>query len=539
MIKRYSALILASALLITGFTGCGGKNGTTQGGPAGGATPTANNEANKYAKEIKVSSAKAVKETVNIKDNQFAKLLKEKFNLVIETTEISTADYVTKMSLLFASGEPPEYLYSLRPEWKLNEWTEAGYIKGFTVDELKTKLPNYMKVWTDEEWANVYGNAQYSDGKVYYLPGKRAAKLNMTWVYRKDTFDALGLAYPKSTDDMYNALKAIKEKTGKVPYVSASTGSGGALWAFSGFLQSFGMPELAIRELSYVDPVSKTFVPYAFSESNYREFLKYMNKLYKEGLIWKEFATATTEQTKKFQTQGNGFALWGYPEKLAEYDNISKSADANAKWDWSKDMVSASQDKIYFKRDPYFNADGIGFYSKISDEKLNRVLDYVNWAMTEEGQRFNTFGVEGLTYEMKDGKPVYMEKMISPTKATGEKMGEYGIVGSAGWMVAHPAVNEVYKPVYKELEKTFLDRRDYNFFMAPIMPFTEAENKKLADIQTSINDTRDEYAARFIMGQLDPANEADWNKYIETLNKLGLQDMKKVRADAYNRANKR
>lgn len=539
MIKRYSALMLASALMITSFAGCGGKTAAPQGGSANNTPQTAVSEKDKYAKEIKITSAKATKETVNIKNDLFAKTLKEKFNLVIETTEIPTSDYVTKMSLLFASGEPPEYLYSLRPEWKLNEWTEAGYIKGFSVDEVKTKLPNYMKTWTNEEWDNVYGNARYSDGKVYYLPGKRAAKLNMTWVYRKDTFTSLGLAYPKSTDEMYNALKAIKDKTGKVPYVSASTGSGGALWAFSGFLQSFGMPELAIRELSYVDPVSKNYVPYAFSENNYRDFLKYMNKLYKDGLIWKEFATATTEQTKKFQTQGNGFALWGYPEKIAEYENISKSADASAAWDWSKDMVSASQDKIFFKRDPYFNADGIGFYAKISDEKLNRMLDYVNWALTEEGQRFNTFGVEGITYEMKDGKPAYKDNMISPLKATGEKTGEYGIVGAAGWMVAHPAVNEVYKPVYKELEKTFLERKGYYFFMAPIMAFTEQDNKKLADITTSINDTRDEYAARFIMGQVDPNNDTDWNKYIDTLKKLGLEDLKKIRTEAYNRANKK
>lgn len=536
MIKRYSALLLASALLVTSFAGCGGKNG----GDQGSSLPQTNaGDKEDLSKEIKVTSVKATTDTVNIKENLFAKMLKEKFNLVLERTLIPSSDYQTKMSLLFASGEPPEYLESLRPEWKLNEWSSAGYIKGFSVDEMKAKFPNYYKIWTEEEWRTVYGNIQFSDGKVYYMPGKRPSKANMAWVYRKDTFEQLGLTYPKTTEEIYNALKMIKDKTGKVPYVSAGSGSGATLWAFTGFLQAFGIPELSVRELSYLDPVSSTFVPYAFSENNYRDFLKYMNKLYKEGLIWKEFATATTEQTKKFQTQGNGFALWGYPEKLTEYNNISKSTDASAAWDWSKDIVTANPDKIFFKREPYFAADGFGFYANISNEKLNRVASYVNWALTEEGQKFNTFGVEGVTYEMKDGKPVYLDKMVTPTKATGEKMGEYGIQGSAGFIMAHPAVNEIYRPVVKEVEKAFIDRKGYNFFMAPVMPFTEAENSKVADIQTSINDARDEYAARFIMGQIDPANDTDWNKYIDTLNKLGLQDLKKIRTDAYNRANKK
>lgn len=537
MVKRYAALLLASALLITSFAGCGGKK-EANGEDASNATQqTSANAANKYAKEIKVTAAKSVKETVNVKDNQLAKMLKEKFNLVFETTDISTNDYVTKMSLLFASGEPPEFIYNLRPEWKLNEWATAGYVKGFTVDEIKSKLPNFFKMYSEEEWKNVYGNIRFTDDKVYYFPGKQSSTINMTWVYRKDTLDQLGLIYPKTTDELYKVLKAVKEKTGKVPYVAASTPQ--SLWAFSGFLQAFGMSELTIRELSYVDPVTKTFVPYAFSENNYREFLKYMNKLYKEELIWKEFATATNDQTKKFKTQGNGFVEWGYPEKLTEYENISKSADANAKWDWSKDIVSAYTDKTYFKRNGYFNADGIGFYANISNEKLNRVLDYINWALSEEGQRFHTFGVEGLTYEMKNGNPVYLEKMITPLKATGEKPGEYAINGYAGFMTAHPGVNVTYRPVYGELEKTFLDRQNYYFFMAPVMWYTEAENSKMADIQTSINDTRDEYAARFIMGQVNPANDADWNKYLDTLNKLGLQELKKIRTDAYNRANKK
>lgn len=530
--RRITALALATIMTASVFTGCAGKKSAQT-----SATPVS--EKDKYAKEIKVTAARSSKDIVQADNNLLAKALKEKFNLVIETTDIPSNDYVTKMSMLFASGEPPEFIYNLRPEYKLSEWTNGGYLKGFSTDEIKKNFPNYMtKVFDDKEWPSVYSLLKNTDNKLYYFPGHRPDKANMAWTYREDTMKSLNLSYPKTTDELYNVLKKIKDSTGRIPYVSANAG-GQCLWAFSGFMQSFGMPELAIRELSYVDPVSKKFVPYAFSENNYRDFLKYMNKLYKDGLIWKEFATATTDQTKKFQTQGNGYVLWGYPAKIAEYNNISKTADPQASWSWAKDMPTAFSDRTYYKREPAYVADGCGFSSNASDEQVSRMFDYLNWACTEEGQTLHTYGVEGVTYQKnKDGKLEYKDNMITPTRATGDKAGKYGINGSNGFMITHPDIRTVYTPIVLEVEGAFLNKDKYYYFTSPAMPFTDDENKKLADITTSINDTRDEYAARFIMGQLDPNNDADWNKYVDTLKKLGLDNFNKIRTDAYTRGTK-
>lgn len=529
--KRISALALAFIMTASAFAGCSSKK------TAESPSPTTTSGAKDYSKEVKISAAKSVKESIKIENNLVSKVLKDKFNLVIDLTEIPANDYVTKMSMLFASGEPPEFIYNLRPEYKLAEWSNGGYLKGFTEEEVKTKFPGFRKQYDDKEWASVFKTIKNSDNKLYYFPGHRPDKVNMAWMYREDTMKSLNLSYPKTADELYNALKKIKDSTGKVAYVSANAG-GQCLWAFSGFLQVFGMPELALRDLSYVDPTANKLVPYAFSENNYRDFLKYMNKLYKDGLIWKEFATATTDQTKKFQTQGNGFVLWGYPDKIAEYNNISKQAEPNSSWTWAKDMPSAFSDKTYYKREPYYSADGGGFASEISDEKLNRMLDYLNWCTTDEGMVLNTYGVEGVTFEKKDGKYVYKDNMITPLKATGDKPGKYGFSGSNGFLATHPDIKTVYRPLNIEVEKNFTEKANYKYFEAPALPFTDEETKKLADLTTSINDTQNEYAARFIMGQLDPNNDADWNKYTDTLNKLGLENFKKIRTDAYNRGNK-
>jgi hypothetical protein len=260
-----------------------------------------------------------------------------------------------------------------------------------------------------------------------------------------------------------------------------------------------------------------------------------MNKLYKEGLVWNEFATATNEQVEKFQRQGNGYVMWAYPDKIAEYENISKSADKNPFWDWSKDMVSADQQRVYFKKNPCFTADGFGFSSSVSDEKFETLSNYLNWACSDEGILFHTFGVEGITYEWIDNEPIYLDKMTNPNKATGQKMGDYGFFGYSGFIAKHQSVNDIYVPLFKQLERTFIDRQGYNYFSEVKMSYTKEESSKMSDIQATINDARDEYAVRFIMGQLDPGEDLQWQQYINVLNNLGLEEFKKIRVSAYSR----
>lgn len=483
---------------------------------------------------IVITAVRAIKDKEVAKDDLVAKTVKEKFNMIIDRQDISQDNYINKMALLLSSNNPPDFIYSLRPEWNLNEWIKAGYLKGLSEQQMDQKIPNFKKLYTDQQWETVYNSISYIDDNIYYFPGKQSSIVNMAWLYRKDIFEQLGLEYPKTTDQMYSVLKKIKSSTGKIPIVSARQLQ--PLWAFSGFMQSFGIPELAIRQLSYEDPFTTEFIPYAFTENNYRSFLIYMNRLYREGLIWNEFATATNNQLESFQRQGNGYVMWAYPDKIAGYENISRSTDQNAIWDWSKDMVSVNNEKIYYKRNPYFNADGFGFSSSIDDGKMEVLTQYLNWACSDEGILFHTFGVSGVTYEFIDNEPMYLDKMTNPNKPTGQRMSEYGFFGYSGFITTHPSVNDNYIPVFKQLDRTFTNQQGYKFFSEPTMSYTKEESNVMADIQATINDVRDEYAVKFIMGQMDAQSDAQWQQYISTLNSLGLQEFRQIRLSAYNRA---
>lgn len=541
MKKRLMVFGLVTTMTAGLFAGCNGGNNST----AQSTTVTKNDSTaaqkdssadttKKYDKEITVKVVRNGDVRV-VEDEKFAPLLKEKFNMVLEVTDINKKDFVTKLNLAFASGETPDVNISQRPEYMLNEWVDAGYLRGFTQEDIKAKVPNYLTQYEAEAWDNVWSHIKSSDDKTYYLPAIRSTLISMAWMYRKDTFDELGLTFPESTDGLIEVMRTIKEKTGRIPYVSASADN--VMWAFTGFLQSFGMPELTPRDLSYVDPVTGEFVPYAFTTDAFREHTKFMNQLYKEGLIWQEFTTGTTDQINAMKSKGNGYITWGYPDKVeTEYNRLSQNADPTAQWDWARVMLSNDPAKAtYFKAGPYYNADGVAFSTDADDEVVERYMDYLNWAYTEEGMAVGTYGFEGVTYKKQGDNYVFMDQMTSPIKSEGKTIANYGVI-SVGRQ--HPNLNIFYRPYLTELEKTFMNRKGYYFHTTPVMNFTTDESSQLADISTSLNQTVQEYYAKFIMGQLDVTNDKDWDNYTNTMKKLGLDKFIELRTAAYERTNK-
>jgi len=162
-------------------------------------------------------------------------------------------------------------------------------------------------------------------------------------------------------------------------------------------------------------------------------------------------------------------------------------------------------------------------------------MDYMDWLHTEEGMVFRTYGIEGKTYEKKGNDYIFKDQMTSPIKSKGKTLTNYGFI-TVGRQ--HPNLSEHYKPYLTELADTFMDRKGYYYYTTPIMDFTDKENSELADIETSMSQTVQEYYAKFIMGQIDIEDDKDWNGYLKALKKLGLERLEEIRTTAHERATK-
>ncbi|WP_158299397.1 extracellular solute-binding protein [Paenibacillus antri] len=440
------------------------------------------------------------------------KLVMEKFNIKTDTNYITLAEGLEKLSVLFASGNYPDYIPNLNHEAEVKRWGEAGFL--VPLSDHMDALSEYRKWWTDEEWNVVTQFAQNPDGKLYYLPAKNYRSHSKAWIYRKDVFDALGLKFPETLDELYAALKAIKAaypdsvpisnrgKDGVIGIAVNAYRLPGDMWyGFEGF---------------YRDPDANDEVMYAQATDKFRESLKFINKLYKEDLIEKEFPTMTTEQWTQRGVSGRSFIMYDYATRAAYFQNLMQDTP-EAQWDWAPVTISTGDKPGFVDRELPFFSYGPIVTNKVEGERLDRLLEYFNWAASPEGVKFHTLGVEGETYEVVDGKPQY-------SNGAADKHEMFQKTGFIEFLVTDPeyvASNED-RQTDLAVSEAFKDK--------PFVPFTafnlSAEDRETANsLITGVTDIAEQFYVKAIMGQVDVNDDAVWNQYVQELNQAGLTQL--------------
>ena len=63
---------------------------------------------------------------------------------------------------------------------------------------------------------------------------------------------------------------------------------------------------------------------------------------------------------------------------------------------------------------------------------------------------------------------------------------------------------------------------NYDHFQNIKLQYTKPEQSVISDYETVVNDLVQEYTLKFIVGQLDPSSDSDWNGFTQALQKGGL-----------------
>ena len=87
----------------------------------------------------------------------------------------------------------------------------------------------------------------------------------------------------------------------------------------------------------------------------------------------------------------------------------------------------------------------------------------------------------------------------------------------------------------EKLYDAYMANDKYYYFDEFPMRYTEDEEKRYTDLETALNSKRDEYMARFFMGESDPASDADWEAYLSDLKKVGLDEFVELQKTVYER----
>ncbi|SHI02531.1 extracellular solute-binding protein [Clostridium grantii] len=433
-------------------------------------------------------------------------------------------------SLMVASGDLPDvFKFDLIKGFPGGP--SAAIQQGVAIElneYLEKYAPNLMKFYAENP--DIEKLVKTDDGSFYNFPFVRGSDYLTTFVgpmLRKDWLDKLGLAVPETIDEWYTVLQGFKTMGAKSPLTSEILIVKDANPFVGAYNTSFGM-HLQDGKIVY-GPI----------QDGYKDFLKTFAKWYAEGLIDPDIATVDKNQVDAKMTTGESGAAVGHTgSRMGAWLSAMKD-DASYDIVAAKYPVLKKGDKPQFGQSqaPYFGM-GVGISSKCKD--IEAAVKFLDYGYSEEGHMLYNFGIEGESYEMVDGYPTYTDLIMKNPDGVPIAQMLLAYVQSSynGPLIQDQRYMEQYSEYQQQKDAIEIWKdTDIAKHMLPPVTLNQDESSEVASIKSEIEAYVDEFFYKSMFGDVNI--DAEWDKYVDTVNKMGVTDMIKTYEEALVRYNNR
>lgn len=462
-------------------------------------------------------------------------------------------DWETQLTLKVAGDELPDMLIGCSMNVSdVNEWGGEGYF--LDLSQYMDLMPN-LKAYFDQ-YPELEAYCTTSDGHIYGLPKLKVDmtdRLTRSFI-NKQWLDNLGLSMPTSIDEYYDVLVAFKEQDAngngdpddEIPLLFTSD-SGGYTALEKTLLDAYGIFTTDPNYVLQADESGK--VELANINDTYKEYLKFMHRLYAEGLMEQEAFTITGDEITTKQ-QGDVYGSFGCGSAPFVMANKDISYDAN----WM--ALSGMSSELHPKREasiasPVQNSILVAVNGNTEyPEALARFIDYF---YTEEGMLSATKGYDGITFDMVQddllGTEV-PEMRIPDGYTSGEEFRYKGAILNEALNLVEKNIDRqaMFESDREVLEKPeFVEKygwaaRVIDAFKSddvtgveayPVVSYTSDEVEERGAVYKDITTYLKQARAQFITGELDL--DKDWDTYVNTLNQMNLGRLLEIEQAAYDR----
>lgn len=379
MIKNKSfklAMIGLSLLMLVVFVAaCGGSVSGTE----GEADPGDSGEA-------PIVTALMSRATNFPEDNLVIQEIRKQSGINFQVDSVVSDDYENRLNTLIVSRNAPDIFRV--PKSKLPELVENKVIMPLD-DLMEAHGPNLL----DNRGGHLKGPA-YIDGKTYGIPDLWFA--GNALAFRKDWLNKLGLSVPATLDEFENVLKAFVNDDPDGNGLNDTIGIGMAIEVDPTWEQIFAAH--GVPQGRYVQ-IDGKLTPWMLAPG-YLDAVKYINKLYHQGLIDPEFATVPTLQS--FEKLWNG--------KVGAYNFNADGTTLN----WlTRYVENPKPEFVYtFLKGPDGRGGHVrpvmedsGSYTVINSGAKNpeAAMKMLDFLVSVDGDRLTWAGVEGVHYNWNAG----------------------------------------------------------------------------------------------------------------------------------------
>lgn len=582
--KKLMALLLACTLTAGVLGGCGssGNEESSQSQSSAGnsqAESTEGSQASGSAEGDSIFNAPGelpiVKEPITLtifapsngeyawEDNLQVKELEETTGIHLEWQTAASSDNVQeKLSTIFASDERPNIILTgVGSASRYDKSTEQFLGEQGLVLPLNDYLDT-VSVGYKTAFEAIDGFREFittPDGNIYSLPnvdGSLHVQYNMKlWINTK-WLENLDLEMPTTTEEFYNVMKAFKEQDAngngdpndEIPLSTVTSGAGTQI---DGFLMNPFQLTSETDKL-YVDNGVVTYAPV---QDGYKEGLKYLNKLYAEGLLYELSFSWDQSSQVNMNESGDYTVIGAFLAQRPGYANDLSTEPYSKKWEEYQPLppLTGPTGQCVASWNPYVMFQtGMTFISStctdIEAEAAFRLIDYL---ATEEQVYRSALGIEGVHYELLDDSTTELG-LDGVTKAaykrtdadsTNQTLGQLmGLVRTPEFIAAeatnpNPYAEDV-KPLSGRLVVMYKGSLDHQVVRQPlesVLPslyMSSEDANQMSLIKTNVSDTQKEYMVDFITGKRDI--DAEWDGYVNALNSVGLESYLEMLQRAYD-----
>lgn len=475
--------------------------------------------------------------------NAFTKWYEEQTNVAVEWVVLPAGDEgLQKLNLMLSSGDIPDVImgfYDITPAL-LQLYGQQGIFLPLN-DLIEQHGTNVKNAFAQYPLAREAITAP--DGQIYGLPEindcYHCSVAQKLWIY-KPWLDKLGLEVPTTTDEFYQVLKAFKEQdpngNGQADEVPLSAATDGWNTFYDYALMNAFLLNPGTRQV-----VKDGKIQVTYNQPEWREGLRYLNRLHNEGLL---DPNGLTQDTVALQRLGQsdpvtlGAAPGGFPgiwvpvveeegARLSQYVVVTPLTGPNGFRVQPSNPYSAFTPGRFIitsaAKDPALAFRwGDAFFQQEVELNAYYGLKDVGWRWANEGEK-GINGEPALNAQLKTWGNTQNDHWSQTNVSFRSSDWRLGLASDNPYALETFLYNESRKlEEYKQAPETAV----------PPLYFGEADAQEVAEIGSTLDSYVEEMMARFITG--DANLDTEWETYLETLEQQGLTRYLELLQTAYD-----
>jgi len=491
--------------------------------------------------------------------NEFSLYMEEMTNVKVNWSMVPEQSRKEKLSLVLASGDYPDVFFGF--DMSIDQETTYGMEEELLLPlnpYIDTVMPNLKKVF--EENPEYRGLITSTDGNIYSLPQFQecyhCGNSQKMWIYYPFA-EALGMDIPRTTEEFYDYLVAVRDGDPNGNGRADEIALAGSIRGWRDQVEMFLINSFIYCDLdTNIEANSEDNVGFfldngrvetSLDKEAFRDALRYLNRLYEEGLIYEgSFSQDNTQLTQLVESSEQptvAFATGGWRGMFTSYDS-ERFRDFRAIA--PLEGPGGVREAVNYLQNPAIG----NFVVSSSTKNPEAALRWADYLYSTEGTLQMRHGFEGQAWRWAkegekglDDSPAIWDTLIpwndkDPQNITYKGGGIFaennafrlGKAVKGG--VDYYSGDNVEKLLYDSTVNLYKPYADVSKEI-PNLRYTAEEQGEYATMKSEYAKFVRQAAVKFIVGVLDV--ESDWDKYLSDLEKMGLSDLISLRQTAYDR----